>query len=101
MTRPAHIAAGTSLEGPMGKASEKTANREAKLNEIIAGYLTALEAGQVPNRAELLTQHPELAAELRSFFADHDQVQQIADPMRPAVATVGAVTPNPVAANEA
>jgi len=59
-----------------------------KLNEIVAGYLTALQAGHVPNRAELLAQHPELAADLRAFFADHDQVQQIADPMRPPVATV-------------
>ena len=36
------------------------------LDEIIAGYLAAEEAGQPPPPVELLAAHPELAGELRA-----------------------------------
>jgi eukaryotic-like serine/threonine-protein kinase len=59
-------------------------SHEERLNEIIAVFLQALDAGQSPNRQELLASHPDLAEELTAFFADHDRLHEIADPLRPA-----------------
>ena len=47
-----------------------------RLNQVIAAYLEAVEAGSPPDRQELLEQHVELAAELTSFFTNHDRIQQ-------------------------
>jgi len=52
------------------------------LDQVIAQYLQAVEAGQVPNRHELLERHPELADALRAFFADFDRVDLHAAPLR-------------------
>jgi hypothetical protein len=41
--------------------------REDRVNEIIAGYLRAVQAGQAPDRQEILAQHPDLGTELTSF----------------------------------
>jgi hypothetical protein len=55
--------------------------REDRVNEIIAAYLKAVQAGQAPDRREILAQHPDLAAELNSFFADQDQFHAVAGPL--------------------
>src|SRR5262245_23812044 len=52
------------------------------LDRLIAEYLQAIEAGQVPNRQELLEQHPDLAEALRGFFADLDRMDRQAGPLR-------------------
>ncbi len=52
----------------------------SRVNEILAAYLQAVDAGNAPARQELLARHPELAAELQAFFADHDELDQIAAP---------------------
>jgi len=52
------------------------------LDQVIAEYLQAVEAGQVPNRQDLLERHPELAESLRDFFADFDRVDLHAAPLR-------------------
>jgi WD40 repeat protein/tetratricopeptide (TPR) repeat protein len=57
--------------------------RDRRVDEIIAGYLDAVASGQAPDRQELLARHPDLAADLASFFADHDQVKQLAEPLPP------------------
>jgi WD40 repeat protein/predicted Ser/Thr protein kinase len=51
-----------------------------ELHQILAGYLQAVDAGQAPDRDELLRQHPALADSLRTFFADHDRMKQAAAP---------------------
>jgi len=56
----------------------------ARVDAIIADYLRAVDAGQAPDRGELLARHPNLADELRSFFAGHDQAQRLATPPAPA-----------------
>jgi WD40 repeat protein/predicted Ser/Thr protein kinase len=56
--------------------------REAKLNEILAGYLQARQRGETPDRQALAAQHPEYAADLASFFADQDRFQKAAGPLK-------------------
>jgi len=52
--------------------------REELLDEILTGYLKAVEAGQAPGREELLARHPDLAAELGEFFRDQEQLDRFA-----------------------
>jgi WD40 repeat protein len=49
---------------------------------LIAAYLEAAQAGTPPDRAALLADHPDLAGDLRQFFADLDQFAARAAPMR-------------------
>jgi WD40 repeat protein len=52
------------------------------VDEVLAAYLEAARAGRAPDRDELLARHPELGDELRSFFADHDLVRDMTEPLR-------------------
>ena len=52
------------------------------LDAVIAGYVLAVEAGEVPNRQELLDRHPEHAEALQTFFADLDRIDRVASPLR-------------------
>jgi hypothetical protein len=56
------------------------AAREERVNEIIAAYLKAVKEGRALDRQKILAQHPDLAAELTSFFADQDQFHAVAGP---------------------
>jgi WD40 repeat protein/tRNA A-37 threonylcarbamoyl transferase component Bud32 len=49
-------------------------SREERINGVIADYLDAVQAGQKPDPREVLARHPDLAAELRTFFAAHRDV---------------------------
>lgn len=57
-------------------------SREQRVDEAIAAYLDAVDRGPSLDREEFLAHYPDLAAELRSYFADHDEVNQLADPLR-------------------
>src|SRR5271157_6190497 len=52
------------------------------LDAVIAAYMLAVEAGEVPNRQELLDKHPEHADALRALFADLDRMDRVASPLR-------------------
>ena len=62
-----------------GGGSENAPDRQ-RLNQIIAEYLEAVESGRTPDRHELLDRYPDLADRLKSFFADHDRVKELAEP---------------------
>ncbi|MBI3463010.1 MAG: serine/threonine protein kinase, partial [Planctomycetes bacterium] len=74
-------------ESPVATGSEQ------RLDEVIAAYLEALDVGQAPDRNEFLSQHADLAPELQRFFADHDRLQELAKPLRPATGPTPAGSP--------
>jgi serine/threonine protein kinase len=73
-----------------------TFGREQRVNEALAEYLAAVDAGQPPDRAEFLARHAEMAAELETFFADRDRFQQLARPLGSDAPTVAPSEPSGV-----
>jgi serine/threonine-protein kinase len=57
-----------------------------RLDQVIAAYLKAAEAGQAGSRDDWLARYPDLAGELTEFFAGQDQVDALAGPLREAAA---------------
>src|SRR5262245_36842265 len=53
-------------------------SREQRVNRVLAEYLAAVEAGRPIDHNEWLARHPDLQAELRSFFADEAQLNRFA-----------------------
>src|SRR5205807_1494666 len=52
-------------------------DRDSRLEEIILQYLKAADAGRPLDRRHLIEQHPDLADELRAFFAEEGSVEAI------------------------
>lgn len=73
----------------MAHDPQESADRDQRINQIIAAFLDAERSGQAPNREALLQQHPDLAKELQSFFADKDHFEKMAEPMAPAPGLAG------------
>jgi serine/threonine protein kinase len=59
--------------------------REERLTAVLLAYLEAVEAGEAPDRRRWLARHAEFAAELKEFFANRDEVERVAVPLREAV----------------
>jgi serine/threonine-protein kinase len=56
--------------------------REQRLDELIARYVESSERDEAPDRHRLLAEHPDLAHELRAFFADQDGFDSLMGPLR-------------------
>src|SRR5262249_45917531 len=56
----------------------------SQLDQIIAEYLQAVEAGQPLDQSVLLAAHPEVADDLAAFFADYAKAEDAVAPLRPA-----------------
>lgn len=64
----------------MKRKSPVSPQHEERLNQVLADYLQAVEAGRAPDRKKLLAQHPDLTADLNAFFANQDSLKRLAEP---------------------
>ncbi len=70
----------------MNNTDPTPSDLEQRLEEVLATYLQAVEAGQAPDRREILARHPDLADELASFFANREEFANLARPVANPVA---------------
>jgi eukaryotic-like serine/threonine-protein kinase len=61
------------------------------LDQVLADYLKAADAGQAPEKAALLSRHPELRVELEAFFTAQEKVAHWTQPLRELFATPSTV----------
>ena len=54
----------------------ESSSRDDRVNEAIAAYLQAVDGGETLDREKFLAEHAEIAAELKSFFADQSQFRR-------------------------
>jgi uncharacterized membrane protein YccC len=66
----------------MSETSSTSSECDQRLERILADYLHAEEAGQPSDREELLRKHPDVAADLGSFFRNRDAMQRMAEPIK-------------------
>jgi hypothetical protein len=57
--------------------------RRRHFEALLGADFQALEAGQSPDRRELLARHPDLAPGLAEFFAEQDRFHRRVAPLRP------------------
>src|SRR5262249_55172310 len=70
---------------------------DRRLQEILHAYLQAVDAGQDPDREELLRRHPEFAAELAAFLDDQERFARLAPQAPPADDETPTLAPAPPA----
>ena len=66
----------------MSENLELEGDRESRLDQVVASYLAELGTDLMPDRHAWLVRHPEFFDELSDFFADRDQLEHIAGPLR-------------------
>ncbi len=68
----------------MSDETNELSGREQRVNEVIAAYLEAVDAGEAPDPKEFIAAHNDTKAELESFFANRDEFERMAEPLQPA-----------------
>jgi formylglycine-generating enzyme len=76
----------------MSQDSTGSSDRETQVNEIIAAYLEAIDAGQKPDRQEWLRRYPEFAPDLEAFLKEYGWMDRLGEPTPPNAET-GAPAP--------
>lgn len=66
----------------MNPLEQTDPQRERRLDEVVAEWVKAREAGDMPDPRAWLERHPDLAEDLKSFFAADEHVRQIASSWR-------------------
>jgi serine/threonine-protein kinase len=56
---------------------------EGRLEDAVALYFEAVDAGLAPDRREWLARYPDLAGRLEKFFADQQRMERFAEPLLP------------------
>ena len=79
----------------MTKNADDSAGRDLRVNEAIAAYLQAVDAGWPPDREAFVARYPDLAGELQAFLTDRECFQRLARPLGNDAPTVAA-SPLPV-----
>lgn len=82
------------------RSLSEESHRNNRLNEIIAQYLDALDAGRPVDRADLVKVHPDLASDLAAFFEAQDQFDHLASPLKAGRTSVGEADRRPTAGGE-
>ncbi|HEY7314353.1 MAG TPA: protein kinase [Gemmataceae bacterium] len=57
-------------------------SQQSLLEQVLEDYMQRLDRGEVVDREQLLARHPELADELRSYFAGSDEMERLGQPVR-------------------
>ncbi len=60
-------------------------DRKERLDEVIADYFEAIDSGAPPDPESLLKRHPDLAEELKAFFASDRRLHQLAVRFSPGI----------------
>jgi hypothetical protein len=68
----------------MSGETNESSVREQRVDGAIAAYLEAADAGEAPDPKEFIAAHSDIAPELESFFANRDDFERMAEPLRPA-----------------
>jgi WD40 repeat protein len=71
-------------------SSDQAPSPEERIDAILAAYLEAVEAGQVPERAAFLARYPDLADDLRAFLDNRERFAQAAGQLGPSPADAAA-----------
>ena len=58
--------------------------REQRVDEVIAAYLEAVDAGQTPDPNDFIAKHRDIADDLEAFFVNRDQFERLAGPLQAA-----------------
>jgi hypothetical protein len=56
---------------------------EERLEDALAPYFQAVDAGRVPDPREWLARYPDLADRLEAFFAEQERMERFAEPLLP------------------
>src|SRR5947207_6991643 len=66
-----------------GEHLETAADRQLRLEQVLADYLMAVDVGLEPERQRSIEDHPDLADDLADFFRQQDRLQRMVGGAQP------------------